>query len=182
MTVTSKNKEKCNQCGILIEDMKSSKVLHYIYYHCTKRVNKNCTQRSLEVDNGEIQINEWLDSIEISDCFMDWAIRQINDESDNERDFREDKIQSLQKAHGESRQKLDNLLKLKISPLNTDGSLLSDEKFKAEKGLIEGEIKQLEQQLGEVDDRMVKSAQEIADKFDFTAHAKERFKTDDLSK
>jgi len=181
MTVTSKNKEKCNRCGILIEDMKSPKVLHYIYYHCTKRVNKNCTQKSLEVDDGEIQINEWLDSIEISDCFMDWAIRQINDESDNERDFREDKIRSLQKAHGESRQKLDNLLKLKISPLNTDGSLLSDEKFKAEKGLIEAEIKQLEQQLGEVDDRMVKSAQEIADKFDFAAHAKERFKTDDLS-
>lgn len=112
---------------------------------------------------------------------MDWAIRQINDESDNGRDFRENKIKSLQKAHEDCRQKLNNLLKLKISALNTDDSLISDEKFKAEKGLIEVEIKQLEQQLGEVDDRVVKSAQEIADKFDFAAHAKGRFKTDDLA-
>lgn len=181
ITVTSKNKEKCNKCGILIEDMKSPKIRHHTYYHCAKRVNKNCTQRSLELEDGETQINEWLDAIEISDCFMDWAIREINKDNDNERDFRENKIKSVQKAHEESMQKLDNLLKLKISPLNSDGSLITDGKFKSEKQTIEGEIKELEKQLAEVDDRMVKSAQEMADKFDFAANAKARFDTDDLS-
>lgn len=162
--------------------MVKPKIRHYIYYHCTKRVSPKCTQRSVEVTKLETQIKEHLESIEISDCFMDWALRQIHTDMEAERSFREDKIQSLRQTHDTCRTKLDNLLQLKISPLNSDGSLITDEQFKAQKQALEAELKGLETQLTEVDDRMVKAAQEIADKFDFVAHAKERFEAGDLAK
>jgi site-specific DNA recombinase len=178
--ITAKNNKECAQCHTLIEDMVSPKILHYTYYHCTKKVNPSCTQRSIEVTPLEEQIKEILDGIEISDCFMEWAITQINEDCEKERDFREDKIQSLRRAHDNCRQQLDNLLKLKISPLNTDGSMLSDDQFKAQKQALEAQLNDLDTQLLEVDDRMVKKAQEAADKFDFSAHAKARFASGDL--
>lgn len=177
---TNKNPYACPHCKTKIEDMEKPKIFDYCYYHCTKRINPNCTQRSVEVKDLEKQVAEFLDSIEISDNFMDWAIRQINQDVASEKDFREEKIKSVQQAHENCRQKLDNLLQLKISPLNKDGSLLSDEQFKAEKQALETELKGLEQQLSEVDTCMVKAAQEAVDKFNFAAYARERFKTGDM--
>lgn len=181
-SVTAKNNTKCTRCKLPIEDMINPKILQYVYYHCTKRVHPTCAERSVELTPLETRIKELLASIEISDCFMDWAIRQINDDFDKEKDFREDKIKSLRRSHDDCRQQLDNLLKLKISPLNTDGSLLSDDQFKAQKQVLEAQLKGLDTQLLEVDDRMLKKAQEAKDKFDFAAHAKERFEgTKELS-
>lgn len=173
--ITAKNNTKCAQCQTLIEDMVKPKILHYTYYHCTKRVNPNCKQKSIELTPLEEQINDILDKIEISDCFMEWAIKQINEDCNKERDFREEKIQSLRRAHDDCRQQLDNLLKLKISASNTDGSLLGDDQFKAQKQALEAQLKDLDTQLLEVDDRMIKKAQEASDKFDFAANAKARF-------
>ncbi len=181
-SITAKNNKECARCHLLIEDMINPKILNYTYYHCTKRVTPNCTQRSVEIKPLEEQIAFLLDSIEISDCFMDWAIRQINEDFDQERDFREEKIKSLRRTHDDYRQQLDNLLKLKISAGNTDGSLLSDDQFKAQKQVLETQLKNLDTHLLEVDDRMVKKIDEAKDKFDFAAHAKQRFDiTKDLS-
>lgn len=179
--LTRKNSSVCPQCKTLIEEMTKPKILYYCYYHCGKKVNPDCHQKSIEVTDLEQQIKEKLESIEISDCFMDWAIKQIHADVESEKNFREDKVKSIQKAHAQCRKKLDNLLQLKISPLNTDGSLISDEQFKAQKQTIEAEIKALEEQLTNVDNIMVKRAQEVVDKFDFAATAKERFETNNLN-
>lgn len=179
--LTGKNSSKCPKCETLIEDMTKPKILYYSYYHCGKKIKHDCSQKSIEVTDLEDQVKERLLSIEISDSFMDWAIRQIRQDVDSEKDFREDKIKSIERAHEECRLKLDNLLQLKISPLNSDGSLITDEKFKAEKQALEAELQAIEKRLNGVDNRMVQKAQEAADKFDFAAQAKTRFETDDLA-
>lgn len=181
-SLTRKNSDHCPSCNTLIENMNKPTLLHYTYYHCTKKKKRDCTQRSIELTNLEEQVQVMTDNIEISDCFMDWAIRELNKETKTDKEFREYRISSLQKTHQESRLKLDNLLQLKISPLNTDGSLISDEKFKAEKKAIETEIGILEEQLAKVDKRMLQKAQEIADAFDFACRAKEEFENGDLEK
>lgn len=179
---TVKSRTHCPKCNTAIAEMKNPKILEYCYYHCTKKLHQNCTQKYAQVGNMEDQIKEDLEKLEISDCFMDWAIRQINMEADQEKDFRDETLKSLQRTLDDCRQELHNLLKLKISPLNTDGSLISDEKFKTEKNKLEIQILDLERKIGKIDERMLKFAQESADKFDFAAHAKERFdNTEDLS-
>ncbi|MDD5415382.1 MAG: recombinase family protein [Candidatus Daviesbacteria bacterium] len=178
--MTRKNSSICPKCQTLIEDMVKPTILYYCYYHCGRKVKPTCSQKSIEVTKLEEQVKEKLDNIEISDSFMDWAIRQIHKDVEAEKGFREDKIESIKRAHDDCRLKLDNLLQLKISPLNNDGSMISDEQFKAQKQAIETELKGLEEQLTNVDNRMVQRAQEASDKFDFAAHAKERFETGEL--
>ncbi|TSC88010.1 MAG: Resolvase protein [Microgenomates group bacterium Gr01-1014_7] len=178
--LTRKNSSICPECNTLIEEMDQPRILYYSYYHCGKKI-KPCSQKSIEVTDLEEQIQLILGSIEISDFFLSWAVAEIHKDLESEKDFREDKVKSVQRAHEECRSKLDNLLKLKISPLNSDGSLMSDEKFKTEKQALETELTGLEKQLNEVDNRMIQKAQEAVDKFDFAANAKARFETDDLA-
>jgi len=45
---SSNNKDECPKCKTAIEKMKNPTILHYIYYHCTKRKNPDCSQGSIE--------------------------------------------------------------------------------------------------------------------------------------
>lgn len=179
-SLTKKNEEICPGCQTRIDKMKKPTILHYIYYRCTRRKNPACRERGLRVDLLENQVGVELSGIEIPECFVDWALDQIRILNNQEKDFREDTISSIKRAHDDARAKLDNLLQLKISPMNKDGSLLSDEKFKAEKTTLEAEIKNLENQLATVDQRMLQVASEIDEKFTFAARANNRFTTGDL--
>ena len=67
---------------------------------------------------------------------MDWALRQIAAMNESEKDFQEDTVASIKVAHDACRAKLNNLIQLKISPQNTDGSLLSDEQYRSQKSAI----------------------------------------------
>lgn len=116
-----------------------------------------CQERGLKVHKLEKQIDEMLGSIEISPLFMDWAIRQIQKMNEHDVRHRENVVEGIKRAHDDCRRKLDNLLKLKISPSNHDGSMLSDERFKEENSKLEAELKTIEKQLVSVDQQIIKS-------------------------
>jgi len=179
-SLTKKNKEYCPKCLTRIDHMKDPKILHYVYYRCTRRKDRSCRQKAVRVDYLEKQVETELSSLEIPECFVDWAIRQINLMNDGDRNFREETIQSVTKTHADARTRLDNLVKLKISPLNSDGSLLSDEQFREQKLALESEIKGLGQQLGNIDQRMLEVADEVNEKFTFAARARKQFEEGDL--
>jgi len=180
-SITKNNKDKCTRCGRRIEEMAKPVILHYEYYRCgrKKKVSPPCNQRGLEVHKLEKLIDWKLCEIEISPLFMDWAIRQINKMNEGEIDFREETIQDIKRAYDDCRIEMDNLLKLKISPTNKDGSLLSDERYKEENGKLEKKLKEIEKQLKSVDERMIQSNKDIAEKFDFATTARKRFATGD---
>lgn len=128
---SSLNRNACPDCNTLIANMDNPTILHYIYYHCSKKKNRYCTQGSITVDKLEAQIDEVLQKIGISEEFKDWAIKYLNQLNDNEVEDRNVAIDALQNAYQNCIKRLDNLVKLKISPQNSDGSLLSDEEFKS---------------------------------------------------
>src|SRR3989344_1380996 len=179
-SLTKNNRDKCTGCGTLIEEMVKPKLLHYIYYRCGRKKDPACRERAIRIDGLEQQIDEKLSQVEISPLFMDWAIRQIHKMNDKGRDFREDAIEGIKRAHDACRAKLDNLLKLKISPANSDGSLLSDEKYREEKTTLEQELKNIQQQLGNVDERMIQANNDTVKAFNFVTRAKEKFAGNDL--
>ncbi len=174
-SITKKNKDACTRCGTTIEHMKNPTILHYTYYRCTRRKDRSCRQRGVRLDRFEWQVDEKLGEIEISPTFMDWALRQIVSMNESELDFQEDTVASIKQAHDECRAKLNNLIQLKISPANSDGSLLTDEQYKSQKSAIETELKGLEQQLGTIDTRMVQAAEDINEAFTFATCVRERF-------
>ena len=153
---SSTNRSECPKCKTPVEKMKNPMLLRYVYYHCTKRVNPNCRQRSIEVKNLEKQIDQYLNNVQISEDFKNWAIEYLKEENEKEVNSREDILASQRKAYDSCLKKLDNLFQLKISPLNSDGSLLSDEEYSKQKAEIIKEKAQLEETLKDFNGRVEK--------------------------
>lgn len=177
---SSQNKDSCPKCHILIEEMANPKILHYLYYHCTKRKNPNCTQKSITQRDLEKMVDGMLANIQISEEFKDWAIRHLNELNDQEVEDRNTILKSLQSAYNDCVKRIDNLVQLKISPQNSDGSLLSDDEFREQKSILLKEKSELSDRLGNTDQR-IDHWLELSEKtFNFACYAKYWFKNGDL--
>lgn len=172
---SSLNRNACPNCNTLIANMDNPTILHYIYYHCSKKKNRYCTQGSITVDKLEAQIDEVLKKIGISEEFKEWAIKYLNELNDKEVEDRNVAVNSLQNAYQNCVKRLDNLVKLKISPQNSDGSLLSDEEFKSQKEAIVAEKRKIETSLGSTGKRIEDWLDTAERTFDFAIHARYRF-------
>jgi site-specific DNA recombinase len=172
---SSNNRHECPKCKTQIEDMESPVVLHYVYYHCTKRKDPNCSQKTIEVKNLEAQINQYLSDIQILEEFKEWSIKYLRKENDKEIQSRETIISSQRKAYDTCIKKLDNLFQLKISPMNADGSLLSDEEYAKRKTELFKEKTRIQELLGDTDKRVERWLEVIERAFDFACHAKHWF-------
>ena len=145
---SSLNREVCPNCSTRVEDMVNPTVLHYIYYHCTRKKDRNCTQKSVQLKDLEPQVDEILRQVGINDEFKQWALKYFNELNEVEVQDRNVEIQAQQKNYDDCIKRLDNLVRLKISPQNTDSSLLSDEEFKAQKEAIMKEKRETEMLMG----------------------------------
>lgn len=144
----SLNQKSCPKCSTLIEEMKNPTLLHYIYYRCGKRKDPSCAQTGLEAKKLENEFDTLLAKLQISERFKDWAIKYLNELSDKETEENIVTLQSLQSAKVDCETRLNNLLKMKISPQNADGSMLSDEDYKKQKNILNAERNKIEEQLG----------------------------------
>ncbi len=175
----SQNKSACPKCNLLIEEMKNPTLLHYVYYHCTKRKNPNCTQKSIRVEALDKEMDKILERLYISERFKDWAIKYLNEINDQESEENVSILRSLQSANEDIETRLNNLLKLKISPQNADGGLLSDEDYRKEKERLSTEKKRLNEKLGG-NNYQAEHWRETAEKtFDFACHARSWFANGD---
>src|SRR5439155_871325 len=71
---------RCGECAFSVtaEHQINRYAYHYIYYHCSKRkLDYRCTQRSVPLDDLEVQIEEFLEAITLPDKFHQWAIARI---------------------------------------------------------------------------------------------------------
>ena len=63
------NKDCCPVCGIEILKMKKPTILDYTYYHCTKKKNRNCAQKSIRIEELEKQFDERLQNLKIDNDY-----------------------------------------------------------------------------------------------------------------
>lgn len=169
---TAVNRTACPKCRKAVEDMDNPTVRHYIYYHCTKRKNPNCTQGSIQEGKLEEQIDAFLAKIGITEEFKRWAIKYLNELNDQETESRTASLHSLQENYNRLQEQLDNLLKLKISSGNTDGSLLSDEEFRSQKERLTMEKDRIKELLDDTDHRSDKWMETAEKAFNFAVHAR----------
>ncbi len=172
---------KCLNCSISIENMVNPTLLHYIYYHCTKSKNPNCTQGSIQAKDLEKQIDSLLSKIQISEKFRDWAVKYLNELNEEEVEDRNAVLTSLEEAYDDVVKRIDNLVRLKISPQNTDGNLLSDEEFKSQKEALIREKASLEEKLNDTGNRISKWIELSEKTFDFACHARYWFANGDMT-
>jgi site-specific DNA recombinase len=168
---------RCGECGAMVtaEEKVKPSGLRYIYYHCTKRLNKKCGQRSLELKDFEEQVDYLLSRIEIPESFKDWAIKYLNELHDKESEDQVAISSSVDGSYKDCLAKINNLVKLKISPMNSDGSLLSDEDFEKQMKPLKDEKKNLEQKRGNLGERANKWLELSTKTFNFACYARIRF-------
>lgn len=171
---------KCKNCGILIENMKNPKILHYIKYFCTKKINPNCSQGSISLDTLEKQADDELKKYEIPETFRNWAIEYLNELNGSEIKDREIIRSNAKEAYDDCVKQLDNLLNLKISPQNIDGSAISDEEYTKRRTALMSEKEDLHFKLNETNDR-INNWLELSEKtFNFACYARHWFANGDL--
>jgi DNA invertase Pin-like site-specific DNA recombinase len=169
---SSNNRYECPKCKTPVEAMEKPTILHYVYYHCTKKPKPNCSQGYIEVNELEKQIDLYLSNIHISEGFKDWAIKNLKEENEKEACSRESIFASQRKAYDNCLKKLNNLFQLKISPANTDGSLLSDEEYGKQKTELLREKTRLEEILDDKSGNFEKWLEKGERTFIFARHAR----------
>jgi|Deesub1362A_J573_1020465.scaffolds.fasta_scaffold01043_6 DNA invertase Pin-like site-specific DNA recombinase len=170
------NRNECPKCKTPIEEMKNPTILRYVYYRCSKRRNPNCSQKSIELKELEGQIKVLLSRIQISEAFKNWALKYLREEVEREKENYKEVLASQKRAYANCLKKLDNLLRLKISPLNADGSLISDEEYARKKAELMREKARLEEAMEKLKNQGDRWLGVVEKTFGFACHARHWFK------
>jgi len=156
--------------------MKNPTILRYVYYRCSKRRDPNCSQKSVEIKELERQIDRLLAQIQISETFKNWALKYLKEETEREKMDYDEILASQKRAYTNCLKKLDNLFQLKISPLNVDGSLISDEEYAKKKAELVREKARLEEAMERLKKQENRWLEAIEKTFDFACHARYWFR------
>ncbi len=131
---------KCQNCGSAItaesktKYQKNGNVHHYVYYHCTKRKDENCTEKSIELKDLDKQVQKILNQLTISEHFKEWAIKNLHEVRTNEAESHETILKSKHKELEKTVKQLDSLMLKYTSPENINGNLISDSELQDIKG------------------------------------------------
>ncbi len=171
---------KCGECGAGItaenktKHQKNGNVHHYTYYHCTKRINPNCSQKTIRDSKLEKQIIEILEKIEIPSTFHQWAIKYLKEEQCKETVDREKILSSQQKRLDTSKKKLNSLFEMRLN-----GELEASE-YIQRKGKLEEEKQRYEQLVADNNHRFDTWLDTAEKLFSFAETAKKRFESGNL--
>lgn len=135
---------KCT-CGYMVTGStrkkiyKSGNTTNFVYYRCSQHTGNKCSQPPIAAKDLEQQVSNFLSTIKLSPRLITWAIKELNKDSKVQLQTKQAKIQALTKNLGIVRKKIENLFNLKVDPENENGSLITDEEYKAmrQKLLIE---------------------------------------------
>lgn len=111
----------CGECGASItaerkfKRQKNGNTHEYVYYHCTKKKDPDCSQGSIEEKQLESQMSEVLKSIEIAPEFKDWALKVIKKQNKQESAKRNKTIGAQRREYDKVMQKLDNLIDMRAA-------------------------------------------------------------------
>jgi len=171
---------KCGECGAGItaenktKHQKNGNVHHYTYYRCTKRIDQNCTQKTIRDINLERQIIEILDKIEIPSTFHQWAIKHLKEEQSKETVDRDEILKSQQKRLDTCIKKLDSIFEMRMN-----NEIDADEYLQRKEKLLE-EKQRYEQLIADTHHRVETWLEDAENLFSFAETAKQRFESGNL--
>jgi len=171
----------CGECGALItaehkqKKQKNGVVRNYIYYHCTKRKNPKCSQKSIEEKKLQVLIEKELNKIDIPDVLQEWAIDILKKDNNVQAISRNHILENLGKEYKEVVDGISGLIKMRA-----DKEIDSDE-FKEEKLKLVKEKARIQKDLLDVDKGVNDWLKKAEEYFAFAENVKERFRIGGLS-
>ena len=151
---------ECANCGAAVtaeekvKRYKNGNTQQYIYYHCTKRIDTKCPEKTVELSELTKQADLVIRGLTISDAFRDWAIKYLYEVRKDEAKTHEQVVANKQKRVLDITKQMDALLLRYTSPANTAGDLISDVEYKDarnrflnEKSALETDLQTQSQQI-----------------------------------
>jgi site-specific DNA recombinase len=174
-----RSKSACPKCTTPIESMTNAHFLHYTYYRCGKSKVPDCSQKSVSGEELERQIDKFLSRIQISESLKGWVLKYFSEFIEKEAVSSRETAQVRQKAYKDCIRRLENLIRLRTSPDNADGSLLTDAEYGKQRLELLKEKATLEVALqdGSLDNE--KCLKESETTLDTALTARERFRKGD---
>ncbi len=160
---------KCGVCGSNISALVSK---GHTYYRCMKCKGLAYT----EEENIEKQLENLVSHISIDEDFLNLAINEVNNENEKEINQRDEKMRKEKILLTNCQSQLDNLIRLKISPQNTNGELLNDDEFIKQKNAITKDKGFIEDRIKEIETNNIKWFDDCTNYFDFITKLHRRFK------
>lgn len=173
---------KCGECGYCItaeahtKRYKNGNSQVFAYYRCTKKSRDDkCAQPYLRSTKLEGQFISELTQLELMPEFAELALEALEKIKVQDSAVVKDSHEALQRALDGVVKRINNLVALKISPDNSDGTLLSDQEFGDKKRSLLIEKEKITKQLAQSDPASVEWAEIAKDSFEFGLLAAERF-------
>lgn len=174
----------CGECSYCItaeshiRRYKNGKSQIFSYYHCTKKgknLEKKCMQPYVSTKKLEGQFASELCHLELDKDFADIAFEELEEVKANDSNITKNSYQALSETLDGINKRINNLVALKISPDNSDGSMLSDAEFADRKRALVQEKDKVAYQLSQTDPNSTEWAEIAKDSFEFALTARERF-------
>jgi len=153
---------RCGFCGAMItaeekfKHQKNGKVHHYIYYHCTKKLSPDCTEKSLELGEFTKQVDKAISKLTISEKFKGWAIKYLHEINKDEATANEETVSAKHRRLESIIKQLDSMFLEYTSPDNSDKQMITNEEYSRlrlsllkEKHGLEGELNSTGKQIDE---------------------------------
>ena len=177
----------CGECHYCVtaeehtKHYKNGKSQTFAYYHCTKKGNIKCNQGYTSLANLEGQFVSELEQLELEKEFAEVALEALDIVKEQDSSVTKSSFEALQSALDGVNKRIDNLVSLKISPDNSDGSLLPDQEFADRKRALLLEKDKISKQLANANPDNLEWAQIAEDSFDFATKAARRFKDENTN-
>jgi len=165
----------CGECGaaitatLKIKKQLNGNIHRYVYYHCTRRINPNCSQGAIKEEELKKQITAEIESIEIPSEFHSFAMKWFRRENEKEVSSRNSIVNNQQRGYKAVLAKIDGLTDMRA------GGEISPEEFAEKRSKLLEEKKQFEKLFADTGKR-IDGWIETGDRmFDFIENAKYKF-------
>ena len=167
---------RCGECGgvvtaeLKIKKQQNGNTHRYIYYHCTKRTNAECSQGCLEESELKRQVTAEIESLEIPPEFHEFAMKWFRQKNSEQAETVKAVVNAQQKAYNACVAKIEGLTDMRAA------GELTGEEYMSRKEKILAEKKQLDDQFknnGERIDQWIETGDQM---FIFIEKAREKFK------
>ena len=140
-----KIKDYCPKCLTKVDNMKNPSKVDKVYYHCTKKKHKSCSQKSVTGTCIDSYIMSHLKNININEDFYNFAIEAL-ERLNKEDSHKDDKIIiQLKKRRTELKSRVEQLICMRA-----DGEIDAQQLHSTKEANSEA-IKQLEQKIRSLD-------------------------------
>jgi DNA invertase Pin-like site-specific DNA recombinase len=160
----------CAKCDTPMSRMNNPSIIDKVYYHCTKKVDPRCSQKSITESEIENEVIKVLSKVSIPDQLFEWSKKQMDNQLKVNYKGNTVLIDSLRRKRDLLNQKVKNLLELRVS------GEITKEQLEDMKRDYEFEIAELEQKIFKKENALSISLYEAHTYLNFAQNCIEKFK------